>query len=111
MDFSFSDEQEAVRDLAHQIFADRVSHARLTRLEKDGVWFDDELWNELAKANLTALSLPEAVGGSGFGILEVCLVLGELGRHVAPVPLLPTLLLGGAPSPTHSYAMRWGTQV
>jgi alkylation response protein AidB-like acyl-CoA dehydrogenase len=97
MDFSFSDEQEAVRDLARQIFADRVSHERLTGLERDGVWFDDELWNELAKANLTALSLPEAVGGSGCGILEVCLVLEELGRHVAPVPLFPTLLLGGAP--------------
>jgi alkylation response protein AidB-like acyl-CoA dehydrogenase len=97
MDFSFSDEQEAIRDLAHQIFADRVSHERLTELEKKLEWFDLELWNVLAKANLTALSVPEAYGGSGCGILEICLVLQEMGRHVAPVPLFPTLLLGGVP--------------
>ena len=97
MDFSFSDEQEAIRDLARQIFADRVTHQRLSELEKSSEWFDTDLWNELAKANLTALPLPEEVGGSGCGILEICLVLEEMGRHVAPVPLFPTLLLGGAP--------------
>jgi len=97
MDFSFSDEQEAIRDLARQILADRVTHERLTELEKSSEWFDTDLWEELAKANLTALSLPEEVGGSGHGILESRLVLEEVGRHLAPVPLFPTLLLGGAP--------------
>jgi len=97
MDFSLSDQQQAIRDLARQIFADRVTHQRLRELEKRSEWFDGDLWDELAKANLTALLLPEEVGGSGCGILEACLVLEEMGRHVAPVPLLPTLLLGGAP--------------
>jgi alkylation response protein AidB-like acyl-CoA dehydrogenase len=109
MDFSFSDEQTAVRDLARQILADGVSHERLCELEKRE-WFDGELWNALAKANLTALCLPEDVGGSGYGILESCLVLEEVGRHVAPVPLLPTLLLGGAPIAefgTHEQRERW----
>jgi alkylation response protein AidB-like acyl-CoA dehydrogenase len=97
MDFSFSEEQEAVRDLARQIFADHATHQRLRELEQGSEWFDVDLWKELAKANLTALPLPEEVGGSGCGILEACLVLEEMGRHVAPVPLFPTLLLGGAP--------------
>ena len=97
MDFSFSDEQEAIRDLARQILADHVTHERLSELEKSSEWFDTDLWEELAKANLTALSLPEEVGGSGHGILEIRLVLEEVGRHLAPVPLFPTLLLGGAP--------------
>jgi alkylation response protein AidB-like acyl-CoA dehydrogenase len=97
MDFSFSEEQQAVRDLAGKIFADRVSHARLKELEASGEWFDRALWSELAKANLTALALPEEVGGAGYGLPETCLVLEEMGRHVAPVPLLPTLLLGGLP--------------
>ena len=62
-----------------------------------GEWFDAALWNELAKANLTALALPETVGGGGCGLFEACLVLEEQGRHLAPVPLLPTLLCGGLP--------------
>jgi alkylation response protein AidB-like acyl-CoA dehydrogenase len=114
MDFSFSDEQEAIRDLARQILADRVTHERLGELEKSSEWFDTDLWQELAQANLTALSLPEEVGGSGYGILESCLVLEEVGRHLAPVPLLPTLLLAGAPLAefgTAEQRKRWLTPV
>jgi alkylation response protein AidB-like acyl-CoA dehydrogenase len=97
MDFSYSEEQEAVRDLARAIFEDHVSHERLKQLESSGEWFDRELWAELVKANIPGIALPEEVGGSGLGILEICLVLEEMGRHLAPVPLFPTLVLGGLP--------------
>jgi len=95
MDFSFSEEQEAVRHLARQIFADHTSHERLRELEQSGVWFDADLWRDLATAGLTALSLPGAIGGGDCGVLEVCLVLEEAGRHLAHAPLAATLLLGG----------------
>jgi 3-oxocholest-4-en-26-oyl-CoA dehydrogenase beta subunit len=97
MDFSLTEEQEAIRDLARRIFADRVTHERLLELERSGEWFDAALWDELARANLTALAIPEAQGGGGFGIEELCLVLEEQGRHVAPVPLLATSILGALP--------------
>jgi alkylation response protein AidB-like acyl-CoA dehydrogenase len=97
VDFSFSEEQEAVRDLATQILADRVSHERLRELETRGEWFDDDTWAELVKANLAGLALPEEYGGSGYGIVETCLALEEVGRHLAPVPLLPSLVLAGLP--------------
>ncbi len=87
MDFSLSEEQEAIRDLARQILSDNVRHERLLELEKSGEWFDLKLWQALTVANLPGVALPEEVGGSGFGPLELCLVLEELGRHVAPVPL------------------------
>jgi alkylation response protein AidB-like acyl-CoA dehydrogenase len=97
MDFSLTEEQEAVRDLARQIFEDRVTHERLLELERSGEWFDTELWDELARANLTALAVPEAQGGGGFGMEELCCVLEEQGRHTAPVPLLATAVLGTLP--------------
>lgn len=49
-------------------------------------------WSELAKANLLGLCLPEDVGGSGYGFVEACVLLREVGRTTAPVPLLPTLV-------------------
>lgn len=97
MDFSFTEEQEAIRDLARQIFQDHVTHERLLELEKTGVWYDAALWSEVAKANLSSLALPEELGGSGFGVFELCLVLEEVGRHVAPVPLFATAMLGALP--------------
>ncbi|MGH3579108.1 MAG: acyl-CoA dehydrogenase family protein, partial [Mycobacterium sp.] len=55
--------------------------------------FDRQLWAELAKANLLGIAIPEEWGGSGFGILELCLLVEQQGRRVAPVPLLPTVLV------------------
>jgi alkylation response protein AidB-like acyl-CoA dehydrogenase len=55
---------------------------------------DRDLWAELAAANLLGLCLPERDGGSGYGVLEATVVLEELGRAVAPVPFLETVVLG-----------------
>jgi alkylation response protein AidB-like acyl-CoA dehydrogenase len=97
MDFSLSDDQEALRELARKIFADRCSHERTKALEASGEWHDRALWSELARANLPAIALPEEVGGAGLGVIEAALVLEEQGRHLAPAPLLPTIALGGMP--------------
>ena len=97
MDFSFSEEQEAVRALAAQIFSNQATHERLLELERSGEWFDMDLWGRLAEANLTSLALPEAQGGGGMGMLELCVMLEEQGRRVAPVPLFATAVLGSLP--------------
>jgi 3-oxochol-4-en-24-oyl-CoA dehydrogenase len=49
-------------------------------------------WDEVAKLGWLGLHLPEADGGSGFGLLELAIVLEEMGRVVAPGPFLPTVL-------------------
>ncbi|HEY2430090.1 MAG TPA: acyl-CoA dehydrogenase family protein [Acidimicrobiales bacterium] len=88
MDFSFTDEQEAVAGLAAQIFEGRATVDRVKAVEATPERFDRELWAELAKANLLGIALPEEEGGSGLGVTELCLVLEQQGRRVAPVPLL-----------------------
>lgn len=97
MDFSLSEEQAAVRDLAAQIFEGRAPVGRVKEIEATSERVDRELWRELANANLLGIALPEDVGGSGFGMVELALVLEQQGRRVAPVPLWPTLVLGAMP--------------
>ena len=53
----------------------------------DGERFDGGIWDALAEANLLGVALPTDVGGSGLGIIEQCLVLEQVGRTVAPVPV------------------------
>jgi alkylation response protein AidB-like acyl-CoA dehydrogenase len=91
MDFTFSEEQEAAGALAEQIFQARGTVGRVKTLEASPERFDRDLWGELASANLLGLSLPDDVGGSGFGVVELCLVLEQQGRVVMPVPLLATV--------------------
>jgi alkylation response protein AidB-like acyl-CoA dehydrogenase len=97
MDFSFSDEQNALRELARKIFIDHLTHERLRAVERTPEWFDRAVWTDLAKANLLGVALPEDVGGSGLTFVELCLLLEELGRAVAPVPVWPTAVLGALP--------------
>ena len=92
VDFAFDETQDAVRDLAAQIFSGQATVERVKEIEASDERFDRKLWGELAKADLLGLALPEADGGGGLGMVELSLILGEQGRVVAPVPLLPTVL-------------------
>ena len=97
MDFSYSDEQNELRELARKILGDLATNERLKDVEKQEPVFDAELWRELGRANLLGLAIPEAHGGLGFGYFELCMLLQEIGRAVAPVPVYASALLGALP--------------
>jgi acyl-CoA dehydrogenase len=94
VDFSFSDDQQEIRDLAARIFGDLSTHERLKEVEASGEPFDRKLWAELASAGLLGLWMPESVGGAALGFVDACIVIEEAGRHAAAVPLATTVVLG-----------------
>ena len=87
MDFTPTAEQQDAGELAKQILGDRCTQERLREVEESGTRFDEKLWHELGDAGLLGLALPEDVGGGGLGLLELCSVIVETGRVVAPLPL------------------------
>ena len=97
MDFSFSEDQQALRELAGKILEDRAGHDRLKEIEQTEDRVDRDLWRELAKASLLGVPVDEAHGGSGLGLFDLAILLEEAGRAVAPVPLWETLVLGALP--------------
>jgi len=101
MDFGLSEEQEAVRGLAEQIFQGSVTVERVKEVEAGDERVDRDLWKALADANLLGISLPESSGGSGLGFTEVTLVLEQQGRVVAPVPYWATVVCGALPIAEH----------
>lgn len=99
MDFNLTDDQIVIKDLAAQIFTDQVTDEYLMERDRkvDHKTFDMKLWNLLAEQGLLGLSIPEGCGGSGLGFIELCTVLEEQGRRLAPVPLLSSLVMGAMP--------------
>src|SRR6478736_8942864 len=96
MDFRFTQEQDEAAELAASILKDRTTNDRLKAVDAGGDRFDRELWAELGSAGLLGLALPEEYDGAGLGIIELCRVLVEVGRTVAPLPLAahgPAVLL------------------
>ncbi|PXY28080.1 acyl-CoA dehydrogenase family protein [Prauserella muralis] len=80
MDFTLDESQQAIAGLARDVLA------------RDG-----DQWQALARAGLLALALPEELDGDGLGVVEVAVVLTEVGRAAAPLPAWATLALGVLP--------------
>jgi alkylation response protein AidB-like acyl-CoA dehydrogenase len=87
MDFSLTEAQRELGALTRRIVTDHCTPERLREVEAKGDRFDPRLWTELGKAGLLdpALTLPEQ-----------CAVLIELGRAVAPVPYVATVVTAQA---------------
>jgi alkylation response protein AidB-like acyl-CoA dehydrogenase len=90
MNLTLDETQQELRGLAAQILAGRGSADHVAEVEATPDRFDRELWRELAEAGLLGVAVPDEHGGLGFGSVELGLVCEELGRVVAPVPLVPT---------------------
>jgi 3-oxocholest-4-en-26-oyl-CoA dehydrogenase beta subunit len=97
MDFALSENQEELRALAARILQDRSGLQHLKERDRSDDWYDLPTWQEFAKANLLGIALPEASGGLGFGFLDLCMVLREVGENVAPLPAISTLVSGALP--------------
>lgn len=92
MDFSYSEEQREVQNLARQILTDLATTDRIKQLEDQKLRYDSGLWEKLAEAGLLGVAIDADYEGMGFGLTELCLVIEEVGRTVAPVPAIPTLV-------------------
>jgi alkylation response protein AidB-like acyl-CoA dehydrogenase len=79
-------DQRSLVELADQILRARSANEQLAAVEASESRVDERLWSELASAGLLGLAVPEAHGGAGLGLTEVCLFLEQVGRRVAPVP-------------------------
>ena len=97
MDFSLSDDQRALADLAGQILADHAALDRLKMIEASDARYDRDVWAAFAQAGILGAALPESVGGSGGGLVELCLVLEQQGRRVVLLPLLSTVAAAALP--------------
>ncbi|HVB90752.1 MAG TPA: acyl-CoA dehydrogenase family protein [Acidimicrobiales bacterium] len=100
MDFAYSEEQQAVRELAGRIFSERATHERLREIEArddDGGPIDRDLWTELAHAGLLGIHLGEEFGGAGLDFVAACLVIEAAGRTAAYVPVVETMVYGAMP--------------
>ena len=89
-----SEEQEELRRVLRSFLADTSPPGAVRRLMETEDGFDRSTWRRMAgELGLQALALPEAVGGMGFGWVELGIVFEELGRALAGGPFLATVAL------------------
>lgn len=83
---------EALRDSVRSVLAEQASHERVAALTDSEQALNTQLWTQASELGWLALSAPEAAGGLGLGPQELAVVYEELGRAVAPLPMLGSML-------------------
>ena len=92
-----SEERESLRKAVAKLLKEQCPPERL-RKHIEAKRFDVNLWDDLADLGVLGLPLPEAVGGAGGSLADSLIVHEELGRVLAPVPVLQcsAVLIGDA---------------
>lgn len=91
MDFDLNEDQELLKKTARE-FLTAECPARLVREVEKGSDYSRELWEKMAGLGWVGLPVEEDLGGSGAGFLDMCLLVEEIGRALAPVPFISTAL-------------------
>jgi alkylation response protein AidB-like acyl-CoA dehydrogenase len=109
MDFAFSPDQLLLKNSARAFLDEHMKPATVRLIWDDPRGESETIWKEMAQLGWLGLSLPEAHGGSGLGMVETAILLDEMGRAAAPGPYLPTVLAARAieEAGTDAQKKRW----
>jgi alkylation response protein AidB-like acyl-CoA dehydrogenase len=94
MDFTTTEAAQDLSGLVGTIVDAVCTPAHQRDLDGLDQRFDRELWRKLVDADILSTAAPESLGGGGFGVLEQAAVLTALGRQLAAVPYLESVVLG-----------------
>jgi alkylation response protein AidB-like acyl-CoA dehydrogenase len=93
-----SEDQELIRETARELVRVKspVKEMRRLRDSRDADGFSRALWKEAVELGWAGIPFGEELGGAGLGYAELGIVLEELGRTLAPTPMLSTVVLAGS---------------
>jgi len=95
VNFSFSDDQILLRNSVRAALDEQCKPEHVRAMFDDPKGYSAELWGEMAKLGWLGLPFPEEQGGAGMGLVELALVMEEMGRAAYPGPFFATVVLGG----------------
>ena len=86
MDIGFSEEQELLRDAARKFLDSECDSKFVRRMMATEAAVTPEFWGKLAENGWLGITYPEADGGSGLGLVDLVVLMEEVGRAVMPGP-------------------------
>jgi alkylation response protein AidB-like acyl-CoA dehydrogenase len=95
MDIGFSEEQELLRDTARKFLDGEYTTKFVREMMASDAAVTADFWQQLAANGWLGITYPEEEGGSGLGLVDLVVLMEEIGRAVMPGPFPATVLLGG----------------
>lgn len=96
MDFDFSEEQGMLREVTREFLTEQCGPDHARKMFDDPKGYDPKVYKQLADLGLTGLPFAEEYGGSGLGMIDLAIVLEEMGRVAYPGPYFSSVVLAGS---------------
>ena len=96
MDTTLTEEEGMIREIARRFLEAECPPKLVRAMEKDPLGYPPALWKQAAELGWQGMSLPEQYGGSALPLVYLGLVMEEVGRALAPLPLLCTVVTARA---------------
>ncbi len=94
MNLDLTEEQQLLKNSARDFFEKELPKEAVKELEVDPLGYSPELWKKMSELGWCGLTIPEQYGGVEFGMLELVMLLDEMGRACLPGPFFSTTALG-----------------
>jgi alkylation response protein AidB-like acyl-CoA dehydrogenase len=109
VDFSFTEEQEMLREQVRSFLSSELPPERVAQLAESEEGWDEANWSKMAELGWTGMSIDEEHGGAGTSFLDEAVVFEELGFGLFPGPYFGSIALAlptlrGAPEVLRSIA-------
>jgi len=93
MDFRPSSAQQLLISTAREFLRKECPPERAQQIALDPLGFDESLWRRMAELGWQGLLIPSDLGGSDGSLLDVILLVEEMGRAGAPGPFVPSAVV------------------
>ena len=90
MDILLNDDENLIVDSAREFLTNECPTKLVRAMEVDALGYSKELWAKVAELGWQGMCMPEKVGGSNMSLVFLGLVMREVGRAIAPIPLHST---------------------
>ena len=94
MDFDFTDEQREIKSTAHDFLAKRFKPAHVRELSEGDSPYSEEDWQAMQELGWPGIAISEEYGGAGLGVVELVILLEEMGYALAPSPFISNACAG-----------------
>lgn len=94
MDFNLTEEQRILKETVRGFLEARCPGSFVLEMEKDDLGFTRELWRQMAGLGWHGMVVPERYGGAGGDLLDLVVMLEEMGRACLPGPFFSSAVLG-----------------
>ena len=92
MDFNLTEEQRMLKDTARDFLSSECPMAFVLKMEEDEEGCTPELWRKMAEMGWMGLIVPEGYGGVGMSLLDLIVMVEEMGRVCLPGPFFSTMV-------------------